>query len=160
MPDKKIQFNIVNNYGSEESGFVVDLRKKINQEVDKDSLKIEEKASYAKAKLEKAELKLKKKVEKEIYNLEKKIKKIEPNLLKVSRKKNIVRKLSIKKKSFWEKNYNQQLKKFQRAAEIKLNIPRKFLGIKIKRKNTDSWYDPIYFCFNSFNDTDKTFVIF
>ena len=72
MPDKKIQFNIVNNYGSEESGFVVDLRKKINQEVDKDSLKIEEKASYAKAKLEKAELKLKKKVEKEIYNLEKK----------------------------------------------------------------------------------------
>jgi len=134
MSNKKKQLNIENEERTQISGFVVDLRKNVKQEI------------------KQTELKLEKKVEKQLKNLERKSDKIKLNLLKTGEKEKLVwhspikkQKVFLKKKSFWDKIYQNQAKNFNKATRLKLSSLKATFSFKKtkKREVIDSWYQPV-----------------
>jgi hypothetical protein len=150
MLDKKNHLDTNQGEDSRSSGFVVDLRQKINQKIDKNILVIEKSADLARLKLEKKERKVKdqlaKKVRAEISQLEKKAKKIKPNLLKIDKKIRVTQPFPFKKKSFWEKNYRAQVRNFKKFSRIRIGSSKNIFGFRKKSKKIDAeyvWYESI-----------------
>ena len=140
MFNKKSQLNIANPpKRTEPSGFIVDLRQKVNQEIKQDIVFIDKKVDKSKIKLAKIEKKLARKMEKELEALEKKAKKIKPNLLRFGPAPSLKKKepspsffsrfkdfkISWRltaKRSLWSRVFENEAKKFKKAT--KLNVKK------------------------------------
>lgn len=131
MSNKKVQFNIDDRaIRNQVSGFVVDLRQKVNREIKQDAKAVKKKTDKVKNQIQKTENKIEKKIKKaarkELKQLQKSVKRIKPNLLNINKK---PQKLKLnwsdnwrlkKNNSPWSEFLNEKLRLFGVAS--KLNI--------------------------------------
>ncbi len=148
----------------ESSGFIVDLRQKVDQEIKRDIALIDKKANKSKIKLAKIEAKITRKIKKEQEALEKKAKKIKPNLLRLnpapaSKKKkssqsffSFFQNFQIswrlaKKRNLWSRVFENEAKKFKKASrlDVKKNKQLSELENRVAIAETKAiWYRSIF----------------
>jgi len=165
MFSKKPQPNIVQPPKRiEPSGFIVDLRQKVNQEIKREAAFIDKKADKSKIKLARIEEKLARKMEKEFEVLENKAKKIKPNLLRLGqepahRKKKPSQSFFSRfqnfqiswrlteERSLWSRVFENEAKKFKKAARlnVKKNKQLSELENRVAVAETKAiWYRSIF----------------
>jgi hypothetical protein len=157
MSNKKVQFNInEEKIRNQVSGFVVDLRQKVDREIKQDSKITKNKIDKAKKKLTKEERKTEKeishKANQELKQIQKSILKVKPNLLKInkdSKKPKFNRSVNhhfFKDTSLWLKFLNEQTNLFNTAAKLNIKPVKEKIAADKRVREAETkvvWYRSI-----------------